>query len=89
MQLWDQTVGLLAVATYSFVVTFGLLKILDLTMGIRVSEDEEELGLDVTQHGERAYTGDESGVPLMPGPILPAPPVAYTATATPAAGKAT
>ena len=38
-----------------------------------------ELGLDVTQHGERAYTTDEGGVPMAPGPILPAPPATYAA----------
>ncbi|MGH2609210.1 MAG: ammonia channel protein, partial [Tepidiformaceae bacterium] len=77
-RLTDALVGIVAVASYSFVVTFVILKALDLTVGIRVSEDEEELGLDVTQHGERAYTSDEGGVPLAPGPILPAPPVTYS-----------
>ncbi|NUP85066.1 MAG: ammonium transporter [Burkholderiaceae bacterium] len=88
-QVWDQSVGVVAVGAYSFIVTFVILKVLDLTVGIRVSEDEEELGLDVTQHGERAYTLDEGGVPLSPGPVLPAPPMAYTAgTAAPTAGQA-
>jgi Amt family ammonium transporter len=88
-QMWDQSVGIVVIGLYSFVLTFAILKILDLTMGIRVSEEEEELGLDVTQHGERAYTSDESGVPLMPGPILPAPPVTYAAAVrpTPQAGS--
>ena len=76
----DALIGIAAIAAYSFIVTFIILKVLDLTFGIRVSEDDEELGLDVTQHGERAYTSDESGVPLQPGPILPAPPAIYTAT---------
>jgi Amt family ammonium transporter len=80
MHLWSAIIGVLAVGGYSFVVTFIILKVLDLTMGIRVSEDEEELGLDVTQHGERGYTLDESGVPLGGGSVLPAPPAAYTAT---------
>jgi ammonium transporter, Amt family len=79
-QMWDQSVGIVAVAAYSFVLTFGILKVLDLLVGIRVSEDEEELGLDLTQHGERAYTSDESGVALAPGPVLPAPPMTYAAT---------
>ena len=78
----DSLIGIGAIAAYSFVVTFILLKVLDITMGIRVSEDDEELGLDVTQHGERAYTGDEGsgGVPMQPGPILPAPAANYSAT---------
>jgi Amt family ammonium transporter len=82
-RLTDALIGIGAIGAYSFVVTFILLKVLDLTIGIRVSEDEEELGLDVTQHGERAYTSDEGGVPLSPGPILPAPPVQYAAATLP------
>ena len=76
----DALVGIGAVGAYSFVVTFVLLKVLDLTVGIRVSEEEEELGLDVTQHGERGYTLDESGVPLGGGTVLPAPPATYAAS---------
>ena len=76
----DALIGIVAIGGYSFVVTFIILKVLDLTMGIRVSEEDEELGLDVTQHGERAYTGDEGGgVPMQPGPIMAAPPAVYTA----------
>jgi hypothetical protein len=41
--------------------TFILLKILDVTMGLRVKEDEEEMGLDVSQHGERGYDFEEGG----------------------------
>lgn len=76
----DALIGIGVVGAYSFILTFGLLKMLDLIFGIRVSEDEEELGLDVTQHGERGYVLDEgSGVPLQGagGSILPAPPIAY------------
>lgn len=81
-QLWDQMLGAAAVMAYSFVITFIILKVLDLTIGVRVSEEDEELGLDITQHGERAYTGDESGgVSLVPGSVLPAPPMTYVATA--------
>jgi Amt family ammonium transporter len=75
----DALVGIGAVGAYSFIVTFAILKILDLTVGIRVSEDEEELGLDVTQHGERGYTSEEAGLSLGGGNVLPAPPAAYTA----------
>jgi Amt family ammonium transporter len=48
----------LAVGTawvYSFLVTFILLKILDWTMGLRVSEEEEDSGLDLSQHNEMGY----------------------------------
>jgi Amt family ammonium transporter len=60
-QIVRQLVPIGAVAGYSFVMTFGILKILDLVMGIRVKEEEEELGLDVSQHGERGYVLDGGG----------------------------
>jgi Amt family ammonium transporter len=40
---------------YSFLVTFGLAKIIDAVMGLRVRDDEESVGLDISQHGEGAY----------------------------------
>ena len=40
-QLWRQALGVAAVAPYSFIVTFAILKILDLTVGIRVNEEDE------------------------------------------------
>jgi Amt family ammonium transporter len=40
---------------YAFVLTYALAKIVDATMGLRVSEDEEYVGLDISQHGEKAY----------------------------------
>ena len=41
---------------YSFIVSWVLLKIVDAFIGLRVSEDEERIGLDLTQHRESAYT---------------------------------
>ena len=43
------------VLVYSFVVTFIIAKVLDMLIGLRVDEDEETRGLDVTQHAESAY----------------------------------
>ena len=60
-QLWRQAVGIAVVAPYSFIMTFAILKALDLTIGIRVSEEDEIAGLDVSQHGERAYIFGGSG----------------------------
>jgi Amt family ammonium transporter len=60
-QLWRQAAGVAVVAPYSFVVTFAILKILDLTLGIRVDDEAEIAGLDVSQHGERAYIFGGSG----------------------------
>ena len=54
-QVVKQLVSLVAAAGYSFVVSFALLKLVDLVVGLRVTADEEEMGLDLTQHGERGY----------------------------------
>ena len=55
-QLGTQFIAVGATMGYSFAATLVILKLLDLTIGLRVSEDEEALGLDIAQHGERAYT---------------------------------
>lgn len=52
-QLWVQIEGVLATIVYSGVVTFIILKVIDLVIGIRVSADDERMGLDLSQHGER------------------------------------
>lgn len=52
-QLWVQIEGVLATIAYSAVVTFIILKVIDLVIGIRVSADDERMGLDLSQHGER------------------------------------
>jgi Amt family ammonium transporter len=50
-----QAIAVVVVALYAAAVTFGLLKLLDVIWGVRVSAEEEQRGLDVTQHGEPAY----------------------------------
>ena len=50
-----QVMGVLAAAAISVVVTLILLKILDAVMGLRVTEDDEIRGLDISQHGEEGY----------------------------------
>ena len=73
-QVWDQLAAIGVVWVYSFTVTVAILKVLDLTMGLRVTEDEEEIGLDVTQHGERGYVFDEAvGVPVYQSAPQPMP----------------
>jgi len=42
---------------YAFVVSWLLAKALKATMGLRVKEEEESVGLDISQHGENAYGG--------------------------------
>jgi Amt family ammonium transporter len=51
-----QIVAIVATILYSFVVSFILLKVVDALVGLRVSDDEEETGLDLTQHSEVGYT---------------------------------
>ncbi|HWQ14577.1 MAG TPA: ammonium transporter [Roseiflexaceae bacterium] len=53
--LLTQLIAVVVVAAYSAGVTFLLLKAIDALIGIRVSREEEQKGLDVTQHGEAAY----------------------------------
>lgn len=40
---------------YTAIVTFVILKVLDAVMGLRVTEEEESVGLDLAQHNERGY----------------------------------
>jgi len=54
-QLWVQFIAVAATLLYSFVVSLILFKVLDLTMGLRVSADDEVAGLDLSEHQEIAY----------------------------------
>jgi Amt family ammonium transporter len=56
MQLWIQAKACLVTAVYSAVMTYVLLKLVDRLMGLRVSEQDERIGLDLTQHREAGYT---------------------------------
>jgi len=53
--LVDQFVGALGVLAYSGAVTFVIATVIDRTLGLRVTADEELVGLDQTQHAESAY----------------------------------
>ena len=55
-QLWIQFVGVVATMVFAFVGTMVILGILNATMGLRVSDDEEQMGLDLSQHEERGYS---------------------------------
>ncbi len=54
-QLVIQIISIVAVAVYSFIVTYVIAKVLDKTMGIRVDERTEIEGLDVNEHEELGY----------------------------------
>ena len=54
-QVWVQTKAVLITVVWSGVVSFIAYKIVDLTIGLRVNEEDEREGLDITSHGETAY----------------------------------
>ena len=54
-QVWIQLQGVIYTIILSGVVAFVAFKIVDLTIGLRVAEDEEREGLDIASHGETAY----------------------------------
>jgi Amt family ammonium transporter len=57
MQLAKQLAGVAAVGAFAFVTTWVIGKVVDIIIGLRVTADEETVGLDISQHGERAYGG--------------------------------
>jgi Amt family ammonium transporter len=54
--LFYQMIAILITAAYSFIMTALILKTLDKTLGLRVDEESEVSGLDISQHGESGYT---------------------------------
>jgi Amt family ammonium transporter len=61
-QLADQALAALAAPIYAFVMTFVLLKLINLVMPLRATEREEAIGMDVIQHGEEAYVTGEGAI---------------------------
>ncbi len=55
-QLWTQVIATVVTAVFSFVATLIILKVIDLVIGIRVQEEDEIMGLDLSQHNETGYT---------------------------------
>jgi len=54
-QVWIQATGVFAIATWCAVLTFVILKIVDVLIGLRVSPEMETEGLDLSEHDERGY----------------------------------
>jgi Amt family ammonium transporter len=54
-QLWIQIVAVLATLVYSGIMTAIIFFIIKVIIGLRVDTEEETIGLDETEHGERAY----------------------------------
>ena len=55
-QLWNQFVACAVTIGYTAVATWIICFVIDKVMGLRVSQEDEVMGLDLTQHHERAYT---------------------------------
>ena len=55
MQLAIQALGVGVAAALGFGGTIIIMKIIDATIGLKVRDEEEDIGLDITQHAERAY----------------------------------
>jgi Amt family ammonium transporter len=55
-QFGHQVIGVIFTAVFAGGITFILLKIVDALVGLRVDIEDESIGLDLTQHGERAYS---------------------------------
>jgi Amt family ammonium transporter len=56
-QVWVQAKAVLTTIVWSGVVSFIAFKLVDMVIGLRVSEDAEREGLDISSHGETAYEG--------------------------------
>ena len=54
-QLGVQFLGVAATVIWCAIVSWFLLRILDMSLGLRVEEDQEAQGLDLTEHGETSY----------------------------------
>jgi Amt family ammonium transporter len=55
-QFITQLIAVGVVWVYAFVMTVILAKVIDKTIGLRVADDEESVGLDISQHAEKAYS---------------------------------
>ncbi|MEX1047403.1 MAG: ammonium transporter [Actinomycetota bacterium] len=81
-QLGKQVVAVAVTLAYSFVVTMVILKIADKTVGLRVSEEDEVTGLDLSQHSEVGYSLTERGGSIAHA-VATTPAVAQSEASTP------
>ena len=64
--LGDQALAALVAPLYAFAATFVILRLMAFVMSLRVSERDEAIGLDPTQHGEEAYVTGEGAILVLP-----------------------
>jgi Amt family ammonium transporter len=55
-QLWIQIVSVIATMVFAFVMTLIILKLIDLVMGLKITDEEEEKGMDTSLHNETSYS---------------------------------
>ena len=71
-QLTTQVIGLGSVIAYSAIMTFVILKVIGALMPLRAESGDEGMGMDVTQHGEEAYSRGEGAILVLPEVEAPA-----------------
>jgi ammonium transporter, Amt family len=80
--MWTQIIGVGAAAAYSALLSFVILKVLDVTIGLRVAKDDEREGLDTVLHGESGYEMGVSGASEGHQEVAVREPVAHPAPVT-------
>ena len=85
-QMRIQAIGVGAVIVYAALMTFVILKVMGAVMALRAEVGDEGLGMDVTQHGEEAYTSGEGAILVLPD--VEAPAIALQARLANEGGKA-
>jgi Amt family ammonium transporter len=63
-QFMKQLIAVVATIVYSFVASMVILFVTDKLVGVRVNEDDEQMGLDLSQHSETAYTAEGGGTSI-------------------------
>jgi Amt family ammonium transporter len=85
--LAKQAIAVIATMAFSLAATSVVLKLVDATVGLRVAEEDETAGLDISQHSEVGYAFAEGGSYSPPTPP-PAPAPAPTPVPIPQRGEA-
>jgi Amt family ammonium transporter len=80
-QVGKQAIAVLVTLVFSFVMTMVLLKISDKLVGLRVTEEDEAAGLDLSQHAEVGYVFTDRGGSLVQSPVVEASDIARSAAA--------
>ena len=86
-QVAFQAAGILATVAWSAAATYGILKLVGLFIPLRAESRDEGLGLDVTQHGEEAYTRGEGAILVLRDAVTPVPPRSRSPVASSRSGS--